>query len=359
MANEAEKKDWRIDNVEKTKERFERARKIFFYSMLPGVLLFLISLFVPFFAARWLLLIPVALWYSTHCLKTVKAWENLVVFRWGKTHERKPIREPGLRWIFWPADTTRFVKMYERKLDIPPQKVIVQEDIIRQGDTATGDTATNEKSPIIITVDSVFWFKVTNALQSVIAIEDVEGALAQLFVTRLRNKCSGQSLQGLIASREDIVKDIHSEINTELRGEGKDEEEVGEKDEEKKKRDWGVRVTKLGLQDVRPPDDIVKALHLVFAKDKERRGTIIDADAEAQRRGRVAEGEAVAIEKITDAQQERFKKVLVADPELGVISLDTLIKFGQNKGWIVGTDLRDAIKGLLSPKKSENSSPNS
>jgi regulator of protease activity HflC (stomatin/prohibitin superfamily) len=346
---ETNEKDWRLVNVEKTKARFEKWRKIFLAPLCIGALFLVIAWFTPLKTTIWLIAASVFCvlpWYATYCFKTVKAWERGVVFFFGRlygTPEKpsdKSLRKPGPRWIWWPFETIRFVKVYERKLDIPPQEVIVQEEIVQRSDVGP------EKNPIIITVDSVFWFKVTDAVSSITVIEDVEGALTQLFIATLREKCSGVDLQKLIGNRDEIVKAVLDAIAKTLGGEGD-------------KKGWGVEVTKLGLQDVRPPEDIKQALHGVFKADKTRKEQIIGGEAEGQRRKKVADGEEYSIDKISDAQARRFDKFQKVDPRLGALALDTAGKITPNKIILIGKDLGDAAKNLSSlsglSKKPESS----
>ena len=82
---------------------------------------------------------------------------------------------------------------------------------------------------------------------------------------------------------------------------------------------WGVKVNRVELQEILPPEEIRTAMEKEMRAERDKRAKILQADGEREYQVRVAEGEKLA--KIARADGEAQAKLLVADAERKSIEL--------------------------------------
>lgn len=279
MNNENEKDVYseeltRKRQIDGLKKIVRMIRKITLFST---PILFVIALVPgPFKFLRWMFFfLSLSIWYLTYAFKIVFPWEKGVIFRLGR-----PLRVQDAGWtiILKPLDKLVFVKILERRKDIEPQSIMLKEKLkIKIGDK-------EEELVIVVRVNAIFYFKVTDAKKALINVEDLEGSLYQLVLAILRNEVAVHDLLTLISNRVEISEKIKTAVGEEIEGEEEEETIEGlEEEREEEDKSWGVKITKLELQEVEIPEDIKEALHNVFKADRNRTATIIAADAEAIR----------------------------------------------------------------------------
>jgi regulator of protease activity HflC (stomatin/prohibitin superfamily) len=206
-------------------------------------------------------------------VRRVTQGNEALVERLGRYH-RKLL--PGLNFGVIPiidevvvASTTR-----ERQLDIAPSSVI------------TNDSVT-------LSIDAVIFWRIIDLYLAYYEIEDVEEALRNLVVTTLRSKIGEMNLQQTYSSREDINKALLENLD-----------EATEP--------WGVKVTRVEIQDIQLPEQLRKSLESERAAQSERKAAVeraegqrqaAIAEAEGQRQAQIkqAEGVAESIKRIADA----------------------------------------------------------
>jgi len=198
--------------------------------------------------------------------------------------------DPGLTLVFPFVQSITLVDMRETVLDVAPQTVI------------TADNAT-------LTVDAVIYFEVTDPVRNIYNVTDFRLAAIKLAQTNLRNIIGELKLDEALVSRE--------RINAQLR-------EIMDDATDK----WGVRVTRVELQSIEPPRDIIEAMSRQMKAERDKRAAILEAEgikqsqilqAEGERQARInrAEGEAEAIKTVADA--EKFRQRTVAEGEAQAI----------------------------------------
>jgi regulator of protease activity HflC (stomatin/prohibitin superfamily) len=198
--------------------------------------------------------------------------------------------DPGLTLVFPFVQSIIYVDMRETVLDVAPQAVI------------TADNAT-------LTVDAVIYFEVTDPVRNVYNVTDFRLAAIKLAQTNLRNIIGELKLDEALVSRE--------RINAQLRTIMDDATDK-----------WGVRVTRVELQSIEPPRDIIEAMSRQMKAERDKRAAILEAEgikqsqilqAEGERQARInrAEGEAGAITKVAEA--EKFRQLTVAEGEAQAI----------------------------------------
>lgn len=219
-------------------------------------------------------------------IRKVNQYEKGIVERW---HAYEKTVEPGLRYVIPFAQRMLRVNMREQVIDVPPQEIITEDNVV-------------------VTIDAVIYYQVIDAKRALYEIEDFELAIVKLAQTTLRNIVGEMSLDVCLTSRE--------KINVELRS-------VLDQATDK----WGTKVNRIELQRIDPPADIQLAMHKQKTAEQERRqlrllatgrkeaaaqekeGTILKAQGDKASAVLKAEGEAKSIELVAAAQAGAIKMV--------------------------------------------------
>jgi len=228
----------------------------------------------------------VAILIFSMSVKKVNQYEKGLIERFGAY---KTTVEPGLRMITPFVEKIRRVNMREQIIDVPPQSVITEDNVV-------------------VTIDAVIYYQITDAKCAIYEVENFEIAIIKLAQTTLRNIVGAMRLDMALTSRE--------KINTELRV---------SLDQSTNK--WGTKVTRIELQKIDPPQDIQTAMHKQKtaeqtrrqaqllatgqkeAAEQERQAAILKAEGEKQAAILTAEGQAKSLELIAEAQAKSIKLV--------------------------------------------------
>jgi regulator of protease activity HflC (stomatin/prohibitin superfamily) len=216
-------------------------------------------------------------------LKIVSQYEKGLVERFGR-YDRTV--DPGLRWI-WPfIERIRRVDMREQVVDVPPQEVITEDNVV-------------------VTVDAVVYYRATDPVKLRYNVANFILAATKLAQTNLRNIVGDMDLDEALTSRE--------AINTQLRQVLDEATDV-----------WGTQVVRVEIQRIDPPPDVTEAMHRQMKAERDRRAIVTEAEgdkraailrAEGVKESRIleAQGQAQAIREVADA--DKFKLLTVAEGE--------------------------------------------
>lgn len=183
-------------------------------------------------------MILVIIGYTIGSTKIVNEGNQAIVERLGKYHKKL---DPGLNYIFpfidriAVEDTVR-----EQVLDIPPQQAITKDNIS-------------------VEVDAVLFWRVIDLKEAYYAVEDVELAIENLVTTMLRSMIGELDLSDTYSSRSDLNRQLLNQL---------DEATAG----------WGVQVTRVELQEIKPPKSILESLEKERAAESEKQATISQAE---------------------------------------------------------------------------------
>jgi regulator of protease activity HflC (stomatin/prohibitin superfamily) len=216
-------------------------------------------------------------------LKIVSQFEKGLVERFGRFDR---MVDPGLRWI-WPfIERIRRVDMREQVVDVPPQEVITEDNVV-------------------VTVDAVVYYRATDPVKLRYNVANFILAATKLAQTNLRNIVGDMDLDEALTSRE--------AINTQLRQVLDEATDV-----------WGTQVVRVEIQRIDPPPDVTEAMHRQMKAERDRRAIVTEAEgdkraailrAEGVKESRIleAQGQAQAIREVADA--DKFKLLTVAEGE--------------------------------------------
>lgn len=252
-----------------------------------------------------------------------------IVERLGRYHRTL---DAGLALIIPFIDRLRpLIDLRERVVSFPPQPVITSDNLV-------------------VEIDTVIYFQVTDPKSAVYEIENFITGIEQITITTLRNVVGGIDLEQTLTSRDSI--------NSALRGVL--DEATGK---------WGVRVNRVELKSIEPPQTVKTAMELQMKAERERRAVILTAEGEKQsqiltaegaRQAAIlnAEGEAKAIVIKADAEAEAVQRVFDAvrsanldEKMLAYQYLEQLpiIANGTaSKIWLLPSELSGAIEKIAS-----------
>lgn len=216
-----------------------------------------------------LIVLAIALGLAVNAIRIVPEYRRLVVFRLGRALGAKG---PGLVLLIPFVDRGVVVDLRETFFDVQPQTTI---------------TADNAQ----VSIDFLVYSKIVDAMASVLAVEQYEGASRGIAITTLRAVVGGMLLDEVLANRE--------AINDKLRG----------KLDEVTNR-WGIKVTAVEIREIQPPREIQEAMTRQMSAERTRRAMVTESEGRREATIRVAEGQKQAA--ILEAEGARQAALLRA-----------------------------------------------
>lgn len=244
-------------------------------------------------------LILVIIWAG---VKVVPQSETRVVERLGRFHS---VLAPGLNFIIPFIDkpktiytrrvessiggrtvvkttATSVIDLREQVYDFPSQQVI------------TRDNVTTE-------INALLYFQITDPKKAVYEIDNLPNAIEKLTQTSLRNVIGELELDETLTSRDTI----NSKLQVIL-------------DDATNK--WGVKVNRVELQDITPPESVRVAMEKQMQAERNRRAEILNAEGEKQSLILRSEGEKAS--RINEAEATKQAEILRAEGEARAIILN-------------------------------------
>ncbi|MCW2526569.1 MAG: slipin family protein, partial [Pseudonocardiales bacterium] len=211
--------------------------------------------------------------------RVVQQSQDGVLFRFGRVIGE---RKPGFRLIIPFVDVLHKVSLRIVTMPIQSQGIITQDNVS-------------------VDVSAVAYFRVVDAVKSVVAIEDVFSAIDQIAQTTLRKVVGQHSLDQTLSETDKINLDIRAILDVAT-------------------VEWGVLVTLVELKDIQLPDSMKRAMARQAEAEREKRAKIINA-----------EGESLAAAALGDASD-----IMMAHPlALQLRNLQSLVEIGVDKNTTV------------------------
>lgn len=203
-------------------------------------------------------------------------------------------RQPKQDWngnVFVKFEERSRIDLREQVYDFPEQNVITKDNVTTR-------------------INALLYFQIVDPVKAVYEIDNLPNAIEKLTQTTLRNVIGELELDETLTSRDTINAKLRNVL-----------------DEATNK--WGVKVNRVELQDITPPDSVRNAMEQQMQAERERRAKILRAEGEKQSAILQSEGEKqsqinyAAAEKeaqILKAQGEAEAKVLQANAEAEAIA---------------------------------------
>jgi regulator of protease activity HflC (stomatin/prohibitin superfamily) len=211
--------------------------------------------------------------------RIVKQYEQGVLFRLGRV---VGVRQPGLTFIVPLVDVLRRVSLRIVTMPIQSQGIITRDNVS-------------------VDVSAVAYYRVVDAVKSVVAIENVGAAIDQIAQTTLRKVVGQHTLDETLSETDRINVSIREILDGQT-------------------SEWGVVVTLVELKDIQLPESMKRAMARQAEAEREKRAKII-----------AAEGESLAADSLGTASD-----IMMAHPlALQLRNLQSLVELGVDKNTTV------------------------
>jgi regulator of protease activity HflC (stomatin/prohibitin superfamily) len=199
------------------------------------------------------LIVFVILIWILKCLNIMREYERAVVFRLGRVLSKA--KGPGVVLILWPFDKIARVSLRTVTWEIPPQDIITRDNVS-------------------LKVNAVLYFRVTDAIRSVVEVENFRYAVEQAAQTGLRSVLGEVDMDDLLSQRETLNEKLQMILDEHT-------------------EPWGIKVSRVQVKQVDLPQEMQRAIAKQAEAERERRAKIISAEGEFQASAKLAEAAAV------------------------------------------------------------------
>jgi len=183
------------------------------------------------------------------------------------------------------------IDLRETVFDFPKQSVITRDNVVTE-------------------INALIYFQIVDPIKSVYEINNLPNAIEKLTQTTLRNVIGELDLDDCLTSRDTINNKLRIILDDAT-------------------NKWGVKVNRVELQDINPPQDIKEAMEKQMRAERNRRAQIIEAEgtkkaailiAEGERDATINEAEGQKQSQILNAEGEATARVRVAEAEAEAIN---------------------------------------
>ena len=165
------------------------------------------------------------------------------------------------------------VNLKEQVADFPPQPVITKDNVT-------------------MSIDSVVFYQITDPKLFVYGVENPMLAIENLTATTLRNIIGDMELDQTLTSRETINTQMRAALDLAT-------------------DPWGIKVNRVELKNIVPPDEIQSAMEKQMKAERERREAV--TRAEGEKRAKILEAEGEKESAILRAEADKAAAILRAD----------------------------------------------
>ncbi len=225
--------------------------------------------------------------YILKGIKIVSQSETMIVERLGKYNRTlnaginvilpiiEQAKETIVRRQTGAMTRTSRIDMREQVYDFDKQSVITKDNVMTE-------------------INALLYFQIVDPMKAVYEIQNLPVAIEKLTQTTLRNVVGEMELDETLTSRDTINSKLRNVLDDAT-------------------NKWGVKVNRVELQDITPPESIRRTMELQMQAERNRRAEILKAEGEKQAQILNSEGEKQA--EINAAEAEKQANILKAEGE--------------------------------------------
>lgn len=232
-------------------------------------------------------LVALVVIYVLRGIKIVSQSETMIVERLGKYNRTlnaginvilpiiEQAKETIVRRQTGTMTRTSRIDMREQVYDFDKQSVITKDNVMTE-------------------INALLYFQIVDPMKAVYEIQNLPVAIEKLTQTTLRNVVGEMELDETLTSRDTINSKLRNVLDDAT-------------------NKWGVKVNRVELQDITPPESIRRTMELQMQAERNRRAEILKAEGEKQAQILNSEGEKQA--EINAAEAEKQANILKAEGE--------------------------------------------
>jgi regulator of protease activity HflC (stomatin/prohibitin superfamily) len=277
----------------------------------------------------------------------VKQGQCVIIERFGKFSE---IMGPGINWIVPVMDkphrmewrsSREYIDGSGRSRSVPFTEY---RDVIDLRETVYDFPRQNviTRDNVGIQINALLYFQITNPQDAAYKVESLPTAIEKLTQTTLRNLIGEMDLDQTLTSRETI--------NTRLR-------DILDTATDK----WGIKVTRVELQDITPPAAIQEAMEKQMKAERDRRAMVTEAEgtkkaqilkAEAIRESEIKKAEGMKQAAILQAEGQAEAKIKVAQAEAEAVKIvaSTVAQSSNPASYMISMKYIEALEKMTEGK---------
>ena len=219
--------------------------------------------------ALWVIPVVILLLILMSALRIMREYERAVVFQLGRFWK---VKGPGLILVIPVIQQAVRVDLRIRVVDVPTQDIISRDNVL-------------------VKVNAVVYYRVMDARNAIIQVEDFMMATSQLAQTTLRSVLGQHELDEMLAERERLNADLQRILDEQTES-------------------WGIKVSNVELKHVDLDESMVRVIARQAEAERVRRAKIIEAEGEQQAAQKILEAATILSER-PEAMQLRYLGTLL------------------------------------------------
>ena len=252
----------------------------------------------------------IAILYVLVGITIVQQSETLVVERLGKYHRTL---QSGINFILPIIDRARPIySRYEYNMGNGVTRVITRlsnKIDLREQVYDFPKQSVITKDNVTTTINALLYFQIVDPMKAIYEIDNLPNAIEKLTQTTLRNVIGELELDETLTSRDTINSKLRAVLDDAT-------------------NKWGVKVNRVELQDITPPESVRRSMEQQMQAERERRAKVLEArgqkeamilQSEGEKESQINQAEAEKQTQILKAQGEADAKVLQATAEAEAI----------------------------------------
>ena len=252
----------------------------------------------------WIAIIVLIIFLCFVRIVQINEYQRGVLIEFGKFSR---ILGPGWHSYIPLFANCRKVDIRTKTVDVPEQEAITKDNVS-------------------VKINAVLYYKIFDAKNAIIAVENFNYAVSQLAQTTMRNMVGAVTLDDLLSERESISVNMCKILD-----EATDP--------------WGIKVENVELKDISLPEEMKRVIAKVAEAEREKQAVITKAEGEVQASNNLAE----AAKKLSEAPGALHLRTLATLNDLSSDQSNTVI-------FAVPIEGLEALKGFsnIGKDKKEN-----